>query len=118
MATPARRTIALLLCVLHLTGCSTWRSASSADVVQILARAAPRELRVTRRGGEEIELRNPTVSGDSIIDGRAAIAVSDIERVETKHFSAGKTLLLLVAIPVVTFGLLILSYSGYDHVAG
>ncbi len=109
-----RRTSVLLLGVVHLTGCATWvtlPSGNAADVfarqeqrANAVARAPRREVfRITQRGGEQVVVTNPTVRADSLVDARVAIALSDIERVEDRRFSAGRTL-ALIASPFLVIG--------------
>lgn len=112
------RVIALLLCAMSVTGCTSWRAATAVELVQIVARDRPYDIRIARSNGEQIRLRDPIMRQDSITDGRASVAVADIERGEVRRFSGRKTLLLIATIPTLAFGLFVISFSGYDHVAG
>jgi len=103
--------------VVHLTGCGTWVTLPSGNVADVFARqeqqadaadGAPRRevFRITQRGGEQVMVTNPTVTADSLVDARVAIALSDIERVEDRRFSAGRTLALITS-PFLVIGTVI-----------
>jgi hypothetical protein len=71
-----------------------------------------------RYAGDPVELRQPSIQGDTLVDGANRIPFSHIERVEARRFSPGKTLVLIGGLPLLCISLVFLSYSGYDHVAG
>jgi hypothetical protein len=100
-----------LLLVLHLGGCVTWRSVPPDDRTRLYGRWAnraasgdPRQetVRVTRRNGAVVVFENPTLRGDSIVDGSRSVAVDDVERIEDRGVSAGATLAVVgVAVGVL-----------------
>ena len=74
-----------------------------------------RRIRVTRIaprfGDGRFELRWPQMRGDTIVDGSTVIPLSQIAEVETRHFSVGKTLALMVSVPVVIIAALAASFA-------
>jgi hypothetical protein len=59
-------------------------------------------VRVTRRNGAVVVFENPTLRGDSIVDGSRSVAVDDVERIEDRGVSAGATLAVVgVAVGVL-----------------
>jgi hypothetical protein len=106
VTTRARRGIALILLVIHLAGCSSWQAVN--DV------GSANRVRVTRLSGEQVELTQPTVRGDTIVAGSIAIPRSDVERLEARRLSAGRTLLLIASIPLIVPTLYFLSFAFCD----
>ena len=51
--------------------------------------------------GEQVELTQPTIRGDTIVAGPIAIPRSDVERMEARRFSPVRTLLVIAAIPLI-----------------
>jgi hypothetical protein len=101
-----RRGIATILLAIHLAGCSSWQSVGGVGGAE--------RVRVTRRTGEQIELTRPTIRGDSIVAGSIAIPRSDVESVEVRRISAGRTLLLVAGIVVLFPAILVVGYAGCD----
>ena len=93
------RLLALVVLATFLSGCTTWSAYQwrSQD-------ASPDEvLRLHLEGGGVVELRDVTLSGDSIVSGTTGDAVVRIERdaivrVEAREVSTGRTALLLAGI--------------------
>ncbi len=96
-----RRVLAVCLAMLHLAGCSTWRRQDPLSLSALVTRDSPDNVRLTTIGGVRVELSDPAMRGDSIADQRNAVAVSDVAQVETRHFSTGRTLVLIASLPVV-----------------
>jgi hypothetical protein len=59
------RSIALLLLVLHLAACATWRPATSAPRA-LIEEERPASLRITRPDSTTVVVRNPSIINDSI----------------------------------------------------
>ena len=97
--------VALLLAVLTLGGCMTWRPATLPPRT-LLAGAQETVVRVWGRAGGPVVLRTPVIIGDSLVGtapdstwmARTAIALSDITRVEVQRVDAGRTTLLVAAL--------------------
>ena len=97
-----RQPLAALLLGLTLGGCHSWR-VETASASQAIATQPSRSIRVQKRDGEVLVIDKPRVVGDSIqglmadLPGNlsVAVALSDVQRVETNHFDAGKTWLTL-----------------------
>jgi hypothetical protein len=118
MKQSTRRRTVLFLGMCQLSACASWRPASPGNPAEVIEREAPSRIRLTRRGGQQVELANPTVRADSIVDGPAAVSISDVVEVETRHFSAGRTLLLITTPILIAVGLVIVGYANYDHTQG
>lgn len=106
----ARRGIVLTLLVTYLAGCTSWQAVGGVG--------GAARVRVTRLSGEQIELERPTLRGDTIVAGSVAIPRSEVELVEARYFSVGRSLLFLASIPVVAYGLLFLAYATCDDSCG
>jgi len=86
------RSLLLALALLALPACTSWRS-TSADAVSA---NEPSRVRVTTTEGSRYTLYNATVRGDSLygrteVGTDVAVAVADLDRAETRRFSAVKT---------------------------
>jgi len=111
--------VALLLAVLTLGGCMTWRPATLPPR-SLLAGAQETSVRVWRRGGEPIVLRTPVILGDSIVGSapgaswtdRTAIALSDVTRVEVERVDANRTVLLVAALGATVVAVVAAAASG------
>ncbi len=119
-----RLLVTLLMLVLYLTGCVTWRpvTASTASPRQLIEEERPGLVRIVLVDGTQQVLRQPHVESDSVIAvvrsrslstglesmDTVRIALTDVAAVETQSFSAGRTVLAVVMVPVgfmaVVFG--------------
>ena len=104
-----RQPLAALLLGLTLGGCTSWRLEPGGPT-QAIAQHPSRTVRVQKRGGEVLVIDDPKVVGDSIHgvmryapgEPSVAVALSDVQRVETAHIHAGKTILNLgIALTIV-----------------
>lgn len=94
-----RRALLVLPFALALSAgaCHSWNAQTSPAPDVVAARNGRGTLRVTRRDQSVIVLTNAQVVGDSIVGTagsppqRAAVAVSDVERVDTRSVNAWKT---------------------------
>ena len=97
-----RQPLAALLLGLTLGGCQSWRI-EPGNPSQAIAQSPRHTIRVQKRDGEVLVIDDPKVSGDSIRgamryapgEPSVVVALSDVQRVETTHFHAGKTFLML-----------------------
>lgn len=119
---------ALMLTAGSLQGCSSYQS-RPLEPASFNQGAPPQQVRVTLVSGRKVELQSPFLSGDSLIGivrraelnksklERLAFPIDQIREVAVQHFSAGKTVLLVVGIGVAAIVLLAVSYanssSGY-----
>ncbi|HKP14648.1 MAG TPA: hypothetical protein VJT85_01220 [Gemmatimonadaceae bacterium] len=98
----ARRLITLrfacgLVALLNTTGCMSWRAVPARDA-QIPGDASYRRARVVLRDGTTLSLNDVTVRPDSLIGfagderTRVAVAQPQVERIETRGVSAGRTI--------------------------
>src|SRR5580765_122976 len=111
------RTRAVIACLLVVAmiatpGCSSWKALRSSSETQVTA--LPHHVHVLLADGRRIEVFSARVEGDSLVgmchalgahgDGSGrdscAIAVRDILRIDSKQFSAGRTVLLIGGIVV------------------
>lgn len=64
------------------------------------------KLRITRHGGSQVILEQPTIRGDTILGivrsyqaaGEVRIPLSDVREVATRHFSAWRTATLVTGV--------------------
>lgn len=123
-----RRVTATVLLALYLPACSRWAEQSQ-PVPQVVAEQRPAELRLFLRDGRQVDLGEPRVEGDSLVGreriaqavstgapthGRAAYALGDIQRFETKEADAGKTWLVVAVIAAVALVVILVSASSMD----
>ena len=111
--------MALLMLVLHLTGCYSWQPATVGPR-QFIEEEEPGLIRIVQADGERLELRNPHIEADSLTaristrlqTGTVRIALTDIAAVESRHFSTMKTLGVAVltgaGLAVIAVGVLLL----------
>ncbi len=89
------RPMALVLLVLHLSACSTWRP-TFVSPQQLIPVERPSSVRATLRSGATVTLENPIVRNDSILGvtdaGVVAVASEDLGLLEVRHFSVLKTI--------------------------
>jgi hypothetical protein len=79
----------------------------------------PQSIRVTLTGGGTLKLKSPAVRGDSLVGSvwseeaapSTGVPLSDVASLSVKQVQAGKTILLVVAIPLATVVLLVLVSS-------
>lgn len=129
---PCRRMIALLLLVLYVPACTGWMEQSQ-PVPQVVAEKRPDEVRVYLRDGRRVDLREPRVEGDSLVGRerlaqagttrtpewpRAAYALADIQRLETKETDSGKTWMAVAVIAAVSIALIAALASSMDFDLG
>ena len=91
------RLVALLMLVLHLTGCYAWQPVTVGPR-QLIEEEQPGQIRILQTDGMQVLLDGPTIRDDSIvgIPGRLRtatirIALSDIGSVEVRRISTPKT---------------------------
>ena len=92
------RSVLLLFLVLNLTACSTWQSVSldaisPAQLAQLIEEDQPERVRVLLRGGNELELENPSVEGDELVAPGVSMPLADILRLEVWASSRVRTAL-------------------------
>ncbi len=92
------RAVLLLFGVLHLTACQTWNSVSldaisPAQLAQLIEEDQPDRVRVLPRGGNELELENPSVEGDELVAPGVSMPLADILRLEVWASSRVRTAL-------------------------
>ena len=90
---------------LSLAACTYWQ-AGSPNPAEFISEKQPEKVRVTRADGSKFELRHPTILGDSLVGTvggglvpedilRSLATMSDVQRVEVKKTSVGKTVALV-----------------------
>ena len=100
-----RRAVLLLFLLLHLTACQTWKSVSldAISSAQLIEEDQPDRVRVLLRGGNELELENPSVEGDELVAPGVSMPLADILRLEVLASSRGRTAGWVVAGLAVIF---------------
>ena len=94
-----------LVLALPLSGCKSWRVETSVSPAEFVAKEHPERIQVRRTDKTTMDLFNPTVVGDSLKGLPTELAIrpvtvplSDVASVATRHFSLGKSALLVVAV--------------------
>jgi len=105
MSSRVRRGLAVLLALIHLNGCSTWRPVA-VHPAQLAGTDVASPLRITRQDGERVVLRNPVARADSIVGDQASVAITGIQLIEARRFSATRTLILIASVPLLFYGVL------------
>ena len=62
----------------------------------MIAEEQPSRVRVTLTDGTQVTLDDPTIQNDSI----GGVALSDVRLIEVRSFSTGKTVALVIGVPV------------------
>ena len=97
------RAVLLLFLLLNLTACSTWQSIDAISPAQLIEEDQPDRVRVLLRGGNELELENPSVEGDELVAPGVSMPLADILRLEVQASSRGRTALWVFAGLAVIF---------------
>ena len=92
------RAVLLLFLLLNLTACSTWQSIGAISPAQFIEEDQPDRVRVLLRGGNELELENPSVEGDALVAPGVSMPLVDILLLEVREFSMDRTVLLAVGV--------------------
>lgn len=94
-----------LVLVLPLSGCKSWRVETGATPAEFVAKEHPERIQVRRGDKTTLELYTPSVVGDSLKGLPTELAIrpvtiplSEIASVATRHFSVGRSALLVVAV--------------------
>ena len=106
MSTSRYRPLALLLLVLHLGGCMTWRPIAVSPR-QVIEEEQPSSVRVTQPDGILIVLHDPAIRNDSIVgtdeEGVVRQMGLDDGAIAVRRVSGVKSVLLGIAIAPVLF---------------
>ena len=99
------RAVLLLFLVLNLTACTSWHSVSldAISPAQLIEEDQPDRVRVLLRGGNELELENPSVEGDELVAPGVSMPLADILRLEVQASRRGRTALWAFAGLAVIF---------------
>jgi len=99
-----RPALAAILFALSTAACHSWRPQATPTPQSIEQMNGRSTVRILRRDRSLLVLAGPRVAGDSIVGTagtppqRAAVAMADVERIETRKVSAGKTAGLVAGI--------------------
>ncbi|MGH7561781.1 MAG: hypothetical protein ACRENB_12275 [Gemmatimonadales bacterium] len=103
-------------------GCVGWRT-EQASPRELLSSGEPvRAVRVVRQNNDKVELFDPVLVGDSIRGGateraiqRITVPLADIQSIQSRHTSFGRTVLMVLAIGggVALYGVLQGLNQGY-----
>jgi len=91
------RLTALVLLLVYLPACHSWRTETVAPQVVIEAKH-PDQIRIVRADGTKQVVHQPAVVADTLrgTPGEPVIPMSDVRAVETRRVSGGRTMLLVV----------------------
>ena len=113
------RAVLMLFLVLNVTACQAWHSVSldAISPAQLIEEDRPNRVRVT--GGEvlEREVVAPSVEGDQLVGaGDFSMPLADVLMLETREFSSGRTIGLVlgtvVLVPVALIAALLIDCGG------
>jgi hypothetical protein len=90
-----RRLIAVLLLITYLPACHSWRAEEAAPQAVMESRP-PQNIRAVRVDGTKQVLHHAQLRSDTLwgVMPEPPIALQDVQAVETRHGSLGKSLLL------------------------
>lgn len=94
--------VVVVLAMTFMTGCSTWRPAT-AGLGTVIAEQRPSSVRLTLTDGTVALLSSPLILNDSIVSGGIAgprVAVTEVEGLEVKRLSVGRTIGLIAVAAV------------------
>ena len=97
------RGVLLLFLLLNLTACSSWQSIGPVSPSQFIEAEQPNRVRVLLRGGNELELENPSVEGDELVAPGVSMPLADVLRLEVQASRRGRTALWAFAGLAVIF---------------
>ena len=88
------RAVLLLFLLLNLTACQTWQSVSldAISPAQLIEEEQPDRVRVLLRGGNLLELENPSVEGDELVAPGVSIPLADILRLDVRELHILRTI--------------------------
>lgn len=97
------RAIAVVLLLAYLPACSSWRVENVSPQALIEAEH-PAQVRVLRTNGAKQILHQPAITGDTLRGSvrEPPIPLANVHAIETRHRDAGKTVLLVVGIVVLS----------------
>ena len=107
---PLRTAVAVLLLPLHLASCTAWRV--QPQPAQAVVPRAPEKARFTLTDSTRLILLRPWISADSVRGENEAtgqsvgVPLARVSRIEIRKPSEGRTLGLIIAIPI---GILVLT---------
>ena len=85
--------VVLAAMLLPATGCSSWHDTPGLDAAALVQQPSRVRLRLT--SGQRVELRQPTVQGDSVIGlakgDTTRVAAADVASTGLRRFSVGRT---------------------------
>ena len=97
------RAVLLLFLLLNLTACSSWQNIGPVSPGRFIELDQPERVRVLLRGGNELELENPSVEGDELVAPGVSMPLADVLRLEVQASSRGRTALGVFAGLAVIF---------------
>jgi len=92
----------VLVLAFPLSGCKSWRVETGAAPAEFVAREHPERIQIRKGDKTTLELYNPSVVGDSLKGLPTELAIrpvtvplTEIATVATRHFSLGRSFLLV-----------------------
>jgi hypothetical protein len=100
------RSLPALLFAFHLAGCTSWH-VETLPPTELIAQKHPDRLRVEETDGRRVMFYGPDVQADSLRGRPSAtatesrsVALDSVRSVSTPRLNAGKTILLVLGVPV------------------
>ncbi len=105
-----RRVILPLTLLAFLSACHKWVPLEP-PVAQAIAEEEPGTVRVTLADDSRVVLKEPRVSGDSLValDDTVRVALDDVQQIEARRANTPATIGLVVGSIAAAFGVLILA---------
>jgi len=112
-----QRGVATLLMTVQLSGCTFWQVESLSPVAVV--ERQPESIRVQFGDERRQVLYKPAIRGDSLVGSRSydskrhdrAFALTGVTKVETHHFSANRTVALVLGIAAIGFAAAMIGMS-------
>jgi hypothetical protein len=116
-----RRLVCAVLLPCYLAACTSWKT-QKVSPEQVLADEQPDNVRVTLIDGSQVEVFQPTVSGDTLTglrEGqRVSIPLASVSELELREGDSGKTVLLAAGIVIGVGAALVLGALIYCESQG
>lgn len=108
--------LASALLALSQSACTSWQLAvvgSGHGALAVVEEERPKQVRVTTGDGRVVTIERPLARGDSIFADpqRTPVALlsNEVRRLEVRRFSPGRTLAIVLAVPVLYGSLLFIA---------
>lgn len=102
---PRSKLWSVVVLALPLSGCKSWHVETGVSPAEYVAKEHPEHIQVRKADKTTLELYSPSIVGDSIKGHPTELAIkpvtlplSEVASVATRHFSVGKSALLVLGV--------------------